>query len=229
LKTKIYVDGYNFYYGLLNSTQYKWLNLESLLTSIVNQIERDSVVDSLYYFTSGVKANISIHGKDSITSQNAYHGALRSISQNIQIIKGYHIIDEKTVPSRALGQSKPDRSVVCDIWHIEEKQTDVNIGIQIIKDILTEDVEQIVLVSNDTDLAPALEMSRELRPDMKIGVIFPINDRGQKGSRKPNRELSDNADWTRTKINEIELSDHQLPQTIPKKNGRGICRKPEYW
>ena len=30
LRTRVYIDGYNLYYGCLKDTQYKWLNLHHL-------------------------------------------------------------------------------------------------------------------------------------------------------------------------------------------------------
>jgi hypothetical protein len=34
MKTTIYIDGYNLYYGLIKNTKYKWLDLQGLFSQI---------------------------------------------------------------------------------------------------------------------------------------------------------------------------------------------------
>ena len=74
------MDGYNFYYGLLEGTAYKWLNIESFFAAIVRSVEPLSDIDVVYYFTSPVKANLSAHGKDSFPAQNSYLKALATVN-----------------------------------------------------------------------------------------------------------------------------------------------------
>ena len=52
MRTNVYIDGFNLYYGLLRGSQYKWLNLEALFDSLLprNQIQ------SILYFTAKVEA-----------------------------------------------------------------------------------------------------------------------------------------------------------------------------
>ena len=35
LKTRIYIDGYNLYYGCLKNTSYKWLDLKQVILKIL--------------------------------------------------------------------------------------------------------------------------------------------------------------------------------------------------
>lgn len=38
LRTRVYVDGYNFYYGCLKRTNFKWLDLKSLFDSLLKTV-----------------------------------------------------------------------------------------------------------------------------------------------------------------------------------------------
>ncbi len=48
--------------------------------------------------------------------------------------------------------------VYVDVWKLEEQQTDVNIVVESLFDVMTDDsLEQVVFVTNDTDLTSVLE------------------------------------------------------------------------
>lgn len=81
------------------------------------------------------------------------------------------------------------------------------------RDALKSEAEQIVFVSNDTDLEPALKALREDMGDtIIIGIVIPIRANSR---RPPNQKLSKYADWTRSYITDEELANSQLPDKIP--------------
>ena len=51
MQTRVYVDGFNLYYGAVKSTPYKWLNLVELARQL---LPAGYVVDKLKYFTARV-------------------------------------------------------------------------------------------------------------------------------------------------------------------------------
>lgn len=108
---------------------------------------------------------------------------------------------------------------------LEEKQTDVNITLTAYRDAIQNKVQQVVFVSNDTDIEPALKALREDMGDtVVIGIIIPI----RANSRRPqNQRLSQYADWTRSYITDEELADSHLPDKVP--TAKKPIRKPEYW
>lgn len=67
-----------------------------------------------------------------------------------------------------LGKFKPD-----DNKEIREKKTDVNIAVNMIRDVLKKNCESIFLISGDSDLVPAIKFLFELDPKIKIYVFFP--------------------------------------------------------
>ena len=79
MKTVIYIDGYNLYYGRLRGTPYKWLDVVTLFSRIVHSIEPASFVSSVKYFTAPALSKFARHGEESMRAQNDYHRALESM------------------------------------------------------------------------------------------------------------------------------------------------------
>jgi len=52
MKTRVYIDGFNLYYGLLKGTPFKWLDLERFC----DQLLPKNTVEKIYYFTAKVDA-----------------------------------------------------------------------------------------------------------------------------------------------------------------------------
>ena len=60
MRTRIYVDGFNLYYGALRGTRFKWLNLVELARQL---LPAGHAVDRLNYYTarvSGVSGALSL-------------------------------------------------------------------------------------------------------------------------------------------------------------------------
>ena len=51
MRTRVYVDGFNLYYGALKDTPFKWLNLVELIRRL---LPVGHAVDKLNYFTARV-------------------------------------------------------------------------------------------------------------------------------------------------------------------------------
>lgn len=107
------------------------------------------------------------------------------------------------------------------MWKLEEKQSDVNLALHLYHDVLSKEVEHAVVVTNDTDIVPALQMVRG-NTDATIGLVIPTREH----QRIPNTDLADLAHWVRTRIRDEELAASQLPRVIP---GRKPTIKPVSW
>jgi uncharacterized LabA/DUF88 family protein len=224
MKTTLYIDGYNIYYGLVRNTPYKWLDIVKLFTNIAKENTPSLEIVDIKFFTSPVKIKFASHGEQSQKSQNDYHNALEKTYPTLSIINGYFDITEGWFPKHQLPVDRNDK---VKTWKLEEKQTDVNIALNIYRDVNKSGIEQIVLVSNDSDLSPALQAVKEDFPNIKIGAIMPIRRRDGSKTRPPNASISKYADWTREHINESELEDSQLPNVVPTK--KRAYFKPKYW
>lgn len=181
LRTRVYVDGYNFYYGCLKGSSYKWLDPlklfeRSLLPSILFEPNGDTatfVLDQLAvkYFTAPILKNFA-RSSDSVSSQAHYHAALREHSKGrLEIICGYYDA-RKARAHRVVPNSPPTQCEKVDIWKLEEKQSDVSLALHAYSDAVRGQIDHVVLVTNDTDLVPALKMIRRDTP-VKLALLFP--------------------------------------------------------
>lgn len=230
LRTRVYIDGYNFYYGCLKRTSFKWLDpVELFERQILPSVlfERNGKVAfkldqlAIKYFTAPILKNFA-SSSDSVPSQKHYHAALAAHrSGRLEIILGYH--DAKQARARrAIPSVPPLQSELIDIWKLEEKQSDVSLALHAYSDAIRGEIDHVVIVTNDTDLVPALKLIRR-DTSVAIGLVIPTRAH----QRAANTDLISISDWTRTHITESELAISQLPRVVP--GGRTASHKPVSW
>ena len=228
--TAIYIDGYNLYYGRLRHTGFKWLDVVSLSEDILRNQAPETELKAVKFFTAPALARFASHGQNSVIAQERYHRALLARDSRLKIICGTHSIDDSGTLLPKFVEGKPfDKSVRERVWKLEEKKTDVNLALEMYRDALSGQYQQMVIVSNDSDAEPALKAIREDFPDIKIGVITPIEPRPEdgKGHRSISTSLSSYAHWARRHILDEELGRAQLPAQVPTRK-KPIYR-PEHW
>lgn len=224
MRTIVYIDGYNLYYSLLRGSPHKWLDLVTLFrTHILAVQEPTAALIKLKFFTSPAKAKFAAHGRDSVTAQNEYHRALRARYGNlVEVINGFH---ETLAAPMLRHREPPERSDRVKVWHLEEKQTDVNLALQIYRDAVRGAADLQVICSNDSDVEPALALVRQDVPHIKIGLVTPLPVAS--ADRYPNARLVGLADWVRRAIRSEELAAAQLPEIVPTQ--RKAARRPIHW
>lgn len=223
----MYIDGYNFYYGCLKHSPDKWLDIVSLFqNSILLAQAPQSNLIKIKFFTADIKASIASNGQQAMQAQQSYHRALEILyPEKIEIIKGYYSLEKANLPRHQTPLNKSDK---VEVWKLEEKQTDVNIALHAYRDVCHGKAEQIVIVSNDTDLAPALNMIRaDFGSSIHIGVVIPTRKSSSSSRRPGNTQLSSYANWTRKYLTNDELKNHPLPDQIPTR--KKPIKKPDYW
>ena len=235
LRTRIYIDGYNFYYGCLRGTPHKWLDLlplfenhilpSALLKDGDGHIRQSALLPSpsIKFFTAKIIESVA-RSTDSVSSQARYHTALRKLHDGrIELIEGYYAVNKMKV--KVVDADEPNRPPreckEVQAWKVEEKQSDVNLALQVYHDAFTGQIDHAVIVTNDTDIAPALAMIRA-HTQVLLGVVVPTTDH----TRPPNTDLVKLAHWTRRHINSSELAACQLPRVIP---GKRPTIKPDSW
>ncbi|HIE0995493.1 TPA: antitoxin Xre/MbcA/ParS toxin-binding domain-containing protein [Pseudomonas aeruginosa] len=235
LRTRIYIDGYNFYYGCLKGSAYKWLDLlplfqdhilpSALVRDREGNIRRSELLanPSIKFFTAKIIESVA-KATDSVSSQARYHTALRKLHDGqIELIEGYYAVQKMKVKivDAEMPSKHPRDCQEIQAWKVEEKQSDVNLALQAYHDAITGQVDHVVIVTNDTDIAPALQMIRQ-HTTVLIGVVVPTTSK----TRVPNTDLVKWSHWTRESITAAELKTSQLPRVIP---GRKPTIKPESW
>lgn len=225
MKTIVYIDGYNLFYGCLKHSKDKWLDLYRLFSGkILSSQSPEHDLVAIKFFTADIRAKVASNGQAAQLAQQNYHRALEALyGDKVEIIKGYYALEK----ARLLAYKKPpDKNFRVDVWKLEEKQTDVNLALESYRDATKGRAQQLIFVSNDTDIAPALAAIRsDFGDTLRIGVILPI--RKSISGRPGNHQLSVHADWTRRYISDDELAESHLPARIPTK--KKPILKPEYW
>ena len=161
VKTNVYVDGFNLYYGAVKDTPYKWLDLHKLCTLLLpkNDIHR------IRYFTAPVQNTL----KDPTKSQRqqTYIRALETLP-NLSVHYGSFLSSKVRMPLVAPTQGRRNALVV----KTEEKGSDVNLASLLLADAFRQDYEVAVVVSNDSDLVlPIKIVTTELH--LPVGLLNP--------------------------------------------------------
>jgi uncharacterized LabA/DUF88 family protein len=205
MKTIVYVDGFNLYYGLLRGTAFKWLNLYGLFQD--HLLDSATRVEKLRYYTAPIKRSAS-DDSASPGRQQKYLRALKAYhGDRIEIVQGIIV---RTTPVRRLLNALQDGSVSkVRVVQLTEKETDVNLAVDLISDAWLGRCEQAVICSNDRDLVGALAAVRRDHPDVVIGVVAPVRDQ-----RLVSSHLRKFAHWYKP-LSPAHLASSQLPEKIP--------------
>lgn len=151
----VYVDGFNFYYGLKNNSRWKkyyWLDVVGLFEMFMRPNQELAAVK---YF-SARPDNI-----EESLRQNAFFQANQE-NPKFRLILGKYL--KKEITCYKCG----------NIIHThEEKETDVRIATQIVADAYQRNCDISVVVSADSDMIPAIELAVEAR--QQVFVYFPPN------------------------------------------------------
>lgn len=193
----VYVDGFNFYYGSVRGTAYKWLDLEACF----RRLRPGDDLRCIYYFTAIVDGAAR-------RRQEPYLRALATLPL-VRIVLGK--FKTRHVKCRVAACTYAG---VRSFDAPEEKRTDVNIALQLLDDGLHDRADRFVLVSGDSDLVPALEMLKSHVPQKQMIVYVPSRNR----IRGAATELRHAADKDRT-FPQALLRASQFPASVP--DGRG--------
>jgi len=209
MRTIVYVDGFNLYYGCLKDTSFKWLDIPSMCAAMLPNHE----IVSVKYYTARVASRPSDPGQ--AQRQDTFLRALGASLVPVEIVFGHFI---SSIVSRPLADAKGWARVI----KYEEKGSDVNLGVHLVRDAFMEKYHTAVVVSNDSDLAePVRIVTKELQ--LSVGILSPTT----RSNRKTSATLIKHATfvkpiWRRT------LHMNQLPNPVINDVGTKIF-KPSAW
>ena len=207
MRTYVYIDGFNLYYGCIKGTPFRWLDLETLC----NLLLPGHRVEKIRYFTAIVSARS--FDPDKPTRQLLYHRALET-KKCITIHLGHFLAHVTPMPLANPVAGLPGS---VKVLKIEEKGSDVNLATHLLCDGFEDNYEVAVVVSNDSDLLEAIRYVRESLKK-KVGLLNP--------HRHPSAVLLANSDFYKP-IRKGVLSVSQLPAVLEDKNG--CFSKPAAW
>ncbi len=135
IKTIACIDGFNLYFGSLNGTSYRWLDLPALVKKLCHDQNQNCELIAIKYYTVDISAKLSAHREASCRAQQDYLLSLQSHGDDqdsrFEIIKGKYHIQRK----KPYAYQKPvDFDNKLAVWVAEEKQTDVAIAVDLLCD-----------------------------------------------------------------------------------------------
>lgn len=211
-RTVFLVDGFNVYHSLVQAQRdadgesTKWLDLRSLCDSflpIAGRVasERASL-ERIIYFSA--PPTHRAQGKQD--RHTLYMTCLRATGISVELGR---------------FKSKQVWCSNCKQHHRvnEEKETDVAIATRLFEVCHSDEAETVIILSGDTDLAPAVRTCRRLFPTKLIFFGFPY--------RRTNSELAQLAPESFS-IKLRSCLRHQLPDPFELRTG-AVISKPDSW
>jgi uncharacterized LabA/DUF88 family protein len=203
----VYIDGFNLYYGALKGSQYKWLNLEKYFHLLLPNDD----IQKIRYFTARVV------GKEHAKRQDAYLAALATLPL-VDVVLGN--FKSRQIEGRCVPCPRPAPRFFTSY---EEKHTDVNIAIWMLHDAMKNLCDRLILVTGDSDLVPAVAMTKRECPDKEILVYIPARNK-DRGAAVELRNIAD-----KNKTLPLQMLHASLfPPEIPTPGGF-LIKKPVDW
>jgi uncharacterized LabA/DUF88 family protein len=201
------VDGFNVYHSITEALEttptasMKWLDLLSFCRSFLPNIGRDTTLERVFYFSALAEwwpAKAQRHAD--------YVRGLRSTGVEVQMGR----FKEKNALCPKCKQAYKRH---------EEKETDVAVATKLLELFSLNACDLAVLVTGDTDLAPAIRTARTLWPDKQVWAAFPFG--------RHNAELKALVDGT-IKVKARRYATYQLPNPV-KTSSTELIWKPGGW
>lgn len=232
LKTIVYIDGFNFYYGCVKGTPYKWLDLSKICALLLPGHD----IIEIKYFSASVKPRPN--DLEQPARQRIFFRALRTIP-NLTIILGHFLSHPASLPLLnkqprwswmrfirkvsepswwpLLRRNKDKSLLMARVLRTDEKGSDVNLATHLLHDAYRNLFEVAVVFSGDSDLKEVVRIvSKELH--LKVGVINP--------QKRLCRMLKKEADFYKV-VRTGVLKASQFPDVMS--DAGGTFHKPPSW
>lgn len=167
-RVNFYIDGFNFYYGLKRITEHKpdwrkfyWIDIVAFCSAFLSS---DEELGKVKYFTSRPR------NSDKMVRQNTLMRCNQKLNPiQLEIVYGRYA--NKELKCNAVGGCKKKYD------DLEEKETDVNLAIQMVIDSYEKVCDKMVLISGDTDFVPPLKRIKNNHKHIETMILFPPGNR----------------------------------------------------
>lgn len=210
-RTAFLVDGFNLYHSAreaawaLGGQGTKWLNIRALCESYLHVIGSGATLGEVHYF-SALATHLEAGNPELTQRHRDFISCLKDTGIEVELAR----FKKKTLRCEHCGARLVRR---------EEKETDVAIACCLIELLVEDRADTVVILSGDTDLAPAARLARRLFPDKTVSFAFPFG--------RKNKELEQIVDVS-FQISKSQYARHQFADPYVLKNGREIS-KPDSW
>ncbi|OYW67102.1 MAG: hypothetical protein B7Z40_08685 [Bosea sp. 12-68-7] len=175
MRTTVYIDGFNLYYRMLKARpDMKWVNPKALAEQVLNPAH---IVTRVNYYT----ARISARPPD-ITAparQATYLNALATVPE-IAVHEGTFMTSEPWMALAQPPQARPNGYVwnqpapsVVKVIKSEEKGSDVNLGVHLVRDAFQNAFDVAVVLTNDSDLVEPIRIAIH-EAGKRVGLLVPV-------------------------------------------------------
>lgn len=207
MRTSVYVDGFNLYYGALKQTHFKWLDINALCQLLFPQHQ----INQIRYFSARVSPTPT--DPQAHNRQQLYFRALAT-TPNLTIHLGHFLRHKKWRP---LVSPQPNQRPLAEVWLTEEKGSDVALASHLLNDGHKNIYDTAIVISNDSDLAPPIQIVRD-ELGKRVGILNP--------HKRPAQKLKVNCDFLK-QIRSGPLGASQFPVQLADKTG--VFHKPAAW
>lgn len=219
LRTIVYVDGFNLYYGCLKDSAERWLDVGVLCDRMLRD---DADIVGIKYFTARIRARPGDPAepqREQAQRQQIYFRALATVPK-LTIHYGHFIT--RTTTAR-LVKDRRGKPAYAEVWKTEEKGSDVNLASHLLIDGFKARYDLAVVISNDSDLKEPVD---HVRHQLKapVGVLNPHPNRTRSWALSP-KELPRGSFYK--PIRRAALRASQFPHQVP--DAKGIIHKPPDW
>lgn len=147
--TRVYIDGFNLYYGIIARNRLHWLDLNEFS----KRLNRGVDVERIIYCT----ARVSSTPDDPLKSQrqDIYLRALRAACANVEIVEGNFSSHKKPQPL-----ADCPHAAFCQVRVVirTEKGSDVNLASRLLHDAHLNKYDRAIVVSGDSDLVEPIRL-----------------------------------------------------------------------
>jgi len=214
MATNFYIDGFNLYNGAVKWTKYKWLDINALCQHLFP----NCTINKIRYFTAPVLR--FKHNWAAPDRQDVYLRALRTLPNVVIHREGWFASRSVRLPVFPVAYDANNSLILTEVLKMEEKRTDVDIATWLLTDCFEGDFDDAVVISNDSDLVPAIDavVTRYKKPVWVVNPHF---------NNRPHRHLVAAASGHHTRINRSALAACQLPNALTDSSGQ-ITKPPEW-
>lgn len=205
------VDGFNLYHSVkqamddLEEPNLRWLDLRGLLESYLSIFGTEADLEEIHYYTAYAH-HLTGRKPDVVNRHRKYVTALEETG----IITHIARFKRKDIWCHHCKKN---------IERYEEKETDVAIALSVLELLQEDACDTLVIVSGDTDLAPAVRTAKRLWASKQVCVAFPHG--------RFNAELQQIADF-HYRVRGKQYAKYQFPDPLELPSGKTLTKPPKW-
>ena len=232
MRIRFIVDGFNLYHSVkaaekhLDVAPLRWLDLRALCQTIVqSSFGPGHTLEGVHYFSALAK-HLEAKKPDVVRRHRTFIAALESTGVEVTLAN-FKRKDRTNNLSEMRVQiapwrrwfTVPTKRVRVSYRTHEEKETDVAIACKLLEVLCQGRCDAAMLMTGDTDIAPAIRTAKLLYPAAEIGVAFPF--------KRHNRDL-ERLVTRHVKISAQLYQRHQFAASFTTAGGK-VLTKPAAW